>query len=294
MKRSAIVSLSWRPPTTRTACTSAGSPTCSATPRGAASTVTCAPATTPQSASEVADVFGLHRTVARAHLEKLTRDRTSSPPSTRRRPGGGRPAKIYAVTDARLEIMLPPRRYERLARLLLRSIDETLEPEVAVATATTLGRAYGEQTAEDFAGDGHERPGQALAARRHGLDGPVGLRRDPRVQRQRRDRHRGPQLRLPGALRRSSPRWCAPSTAACSAACSASTRRSHTQTHALSAGDSYCRHEFTTLARDPASGVVRRRPPRERVHRVVQPEEVRELVERPHRQQPHRRQRARP
>ena len=29
--------------------------------------------------------------------------------------------------------MLPPRRYERLARLLLRLIDETLEPDVAVA-----------------------------------------------------------------------------------------------------------------------------------------------------------------
>ena len=74
----------------------------------------------PQSASEVADVFGLHRTVARAHLEKLTEmDLVST--ATRRRPGGGRPAKIYAVTDARLEIMLPPRRYERLARLLLQA-----------------------------------------------------------------------------------------------------------------------------------------------------------------------------
>ena len=41
---------------------------------------------TPQSASEVADVFGLHRTVARAHLEKLTEmDLVST--ATRRRPG---------------------------------------------------------------------------------------------------------------------------------------------------------------------------------------------------------------
>src|SRR5512140_413900 len=40
---------------------------------------------TPQSASEVADVFGLHRTVARAHLEKLTEmDLVFT--STRRRP----------------------------------------------------------------------------------------------------------------------------------------------------------------------------------------------------------------
>ena len=106
---------------------------------------------TPQSASEVAEVFGLHRTVARAHLERLGELGLVSM-ATRRRPGGGRPAKIYAVTDARLEVMLPPRRYERLARLLLQLVHDTLEPDVAAATAAALGRAYGEQTAEEFAG----------------------------------------------------------------------------------------------------------------------------------------------
>jgi predicted ArsR family transcriptional regulator len=111
----------------------------------------------PQSASEVAEVFGLHRTVARAHLEKLGELGLVST-ATRRRPGGGRPAKIYAVTDARLEVMLPPRRYERLARLLLQLVQDTLEPEVATATATVLGRSYGEQMAEDYAGDGVQPP----------------------------------------------------------------------------------------------------------------------------------------
>jgi predicted ArsR family transcriptional regulator len=105
----------------------------------------------PQSATEVAEVFGLHRTVARAHLEKLAELGLVSS-TTRRRPGGGRPAKIYAVTDARLEIMLPPRRYERLARLLLQLVSETVDPDVASSTAATLGRAFGEQTAADFAG----------------------------------------------------------------------------------------------------------------------------------------------
>ena len=117
----------------------------------------------PQSASEVAEVFGLHRTVARAHLERLTElDLVTT--ATRRRAGGGRPAKIYAVSDARLEIMLPPRRYERLARLLLRLVHETLEPEVATTTAAALGRACGEQTAEEFAG-GDTRAPAALSPR---------------------------------------------------------------------------------------------------------------------------------
>ena len=112
---------------------------------------------TPQSATEVAEVFGLHRTVARAHLEKLG-ELGLVETSTRRRPGGGRPAKIYAVTDARLEVMLPPRRYERLARLLLQLVQDTLERDVAVTAADTLGRSYGEQVAEEYAGDGVQPP----------------------------------------------------------------------------------------------------------------------------------------
>ena len=89
---------------------------------------------TPQSASEVAEVFGLHRTVARAHLEKL--------------------GELGLVSTA----MLPPRRYERLARLLLQLVQDTLEPDVATTTAAALGRAYGEQVAEEYAGDGVQPP----------------------------------------------------------------------------------------------------------------------------------------
>ena len=112
---------------------------------------------TPQSATEVADVFGLHRTVARAHLEKLGELGLVST-STRRRPGGGRPAKIYAVTDARLEVMLPPRRYERLARLLLQLVTDTVDLDVAVASATALGKVYGEGAAAEYAGEAVQPP----------------------------------------------------------------------------------------------------------------------------------------
>jgi predicted ArsR family transcriptional regulator len=111
----------------------------------------------PQSASEAAAVFGLHRTVARAHLEKLC-ELGLVETSPRRRAGGGRPAKTYSVTAARLEVMLPPRRYERLARLLLRLVDEALEPGAAAAAAGTLGRAFGEETAAELAGDGVQPP----------------------------------------------------------------------------------------------------------------------------------------
>ena len=111
----------------------------------------------PVSASEVAEVFGLHRTVARAHLERLT-SLGLVESGTRRRAGGGRPAKTYVLTGERLEVMLPPRRYERLARMLLRLISTSLEPAVADAAAFALGRSFGEETAAAIAGDKVQPP----------------------------------------------------------------------------------------------------------------------------------------
>ena len=113
----------------------------------------------PQTATEVAGVFGLHRTVARAHLEKLAElDLVES--GTRRRVGGGRPAKTYVLSDGRLEVMLPPRRYERLSRFLLRLIDRTVEPAVVSAAGFDLGCAFGAETAAEIAGDDVTPPGR--------------------------------------------------------------------------------------------------------------------------------------
>jgi predicted ArsR family transcriptional regulator len=196
----------------------------------------------PQSASEVADVFGLHRTVARAHLEKLTEmDLVST--ATRRRLGGGRPAKIYAVTDARLEIMLPPRRYERLARLLLQVIDETLEPDVAVATATALGRAFGEQTAEEFAGSDGDGPAR-LSPRAvidwmelSGYGATLGSNGNGEaVIEVHNCVYRELSQEYPDVV-------CAFDRSMLCGMLGVD-GSIHTQTHALSAGDTYCRHEF--------------------------------------------------
>jgi predicted ArsR family transcriptional regulator len=111
----------------------------------------------PLSASEVASPFGLHRTVARAHLEKLAGAGLLEI-GTRRRAKGGRPAKTYAPVSSRVEVMLPPRRYERLSRLLLRLVGDSMEPAAAEAAAVSLGRAYGEEAALDLAGEGVAPP----------------------------------------------------------------------------------------------------------------------------------------
>ncbi|MCX6373462.1 MAG: helix-turn-helix domain-containing protein [Actinobacteria bacterium] len=196
----------------------------------------------PLTASEVAEVFGVHRTVARAHLEKLTQLGLVES-GTRRRAGGGRPAKTYGLTGERLEIMLPPRRYERLSRLVLRLIDTTVEPAVAAAAAFDLGRAFGAETAAEIAGDDVTSPVRlsphAVAAWMDDAgysvtldDGAKGvLAVDIRncVYRELADEY--PYIVCPfdrGTV-------CGMLGVKPSA---------HTQTHSMSAGDEYCRHEF--------------------------------------------------
>ena len=113
----------------------------------------------PVSASEAAAVFGLHRTVARSHLEKLAKADLVVI-GTRRNPRGGRPAKVYAPSNARLDIQLPPRRYEALSTMLVR-LAATLDGH-AVALAEDVGYRYGREAAAGLPG----RP----SSRKDGLD----------------------------------------------------------------------------------------------------------------------------
>ncbi len=199
-------------------------------------------ASEPLSASEVAEVFGVHRTVARAHMEKLAQLGLVEF-GTRRRSGGGRPAKTYVLTAERLEVMLPPRRYERLSRFLLRLIDSTVEPEVAGELAFALGRDFGAETAAEIAGDDVQPPIK-LAPRAvlawmdeagysvtldDGAKGVVAVEVRNCVYRELAEEY--PDIVCPfdrGTV-------CGMLGVDASA---------HTQTHSMSAGDDYCRHEF--------------------------------------------------
>jgi predicted ArsR family transcriptional regulator len=199
-------------------------------------------ASEPQTASEVASVFGLHRTVARAHLEKLAElDLVDA--GTRRRIGGGRPAKTYVLSDERLEVMLPPRHYERLSRFLLRLIDSTVDPAVVSAAGFDLGCAFGAETAAEIAGDDVPPPvrlsPRAVAAWMDdagygvtlddGDEGVVVLEVTNCVYRELAQEY--PDIVCPfdrGTL--------------CGMLGVDASR--HTQTHSLSAGDDRCRHEL--------------------------------------------------
>lgn len=196
----------------------------------------------PQSASEVADVFGLHRTVARAHLEKLT-EMGLVETASRRRAGGGRPAKTYALTDVRLEVMLPPRRYERLARLLLRLLDSSLDAEAAAAAAVAFGIAYGQETAAAIAGDGVQAPVRLaptavlewMDAAGYGADLDTDSA-DATVFEVRNCVYRELAQEYPGIV-------CGFDKGMLCGMLGVDPS-AHRQTHALSEGDDFCRHEF--------------------------------------------------
>ena len=99
----------------------------------------------PLSAGEAADQVGVHRTVARAHLQRLT-ELGLLKVGVRRGAKGGRPAKVYAVAPGPLAVSLPPRRYERLAALLVGALKRSAGDDAeAAAVAAAIGWQFGRE-----------------------------------------------------------------------------------------------------------------------------------------------------
>jgi predicted ArsR family transcriptional regulator len=199
-------------------------------------------ASEPLTAGEVAEVFGVHRTVARAHMEKLA-ELGLVESGTRRRAGGGRPAKTYVLTAERLEVMLPPRRYERLSRLLLRLIDRTVEAGAAADAAFALGREFGAETAADITGDDGQPPvklaPRAVVAWMDEAGYSVSLD----------DGAKGVVVVevhncVYSELAEEFPDIVCPFDRGTVCGMLGVEPSAHTQTHSMSAGDAYCRHEF--------------------------------------------------
>jgi predicted ArsR family transcriptional regulator len=107
----------------------------------------------PVTASQIADLFGIHANVARHHLDRLVADGylqvTRKRPSGRTGPGAGRPAKHYEPTRKNVSVQFPARRYDLLAELLLRVI-ERIAPDNASEIADEIGREYGRELATEI------------------------------------------------------------------------------------------------------------------------------------------------
>ncbi len=105
----------------------------------------------PLTVGNVAELFGIHRNLARHHLEKLTEGgylqvSAHPPPPVRK---AGRPPKHYQSSQRNIEISYPMLRYDLLADLLTRILDR-LSPDDLAELAEEVGKEYGEELATEI------------------------------------------------------------------------------------------------------------------------------------------------
>ena len=92
--------------------------------------------------ADVAGEFGLHPNVARMHLSKLELAGFLTT-GFRRDAGGGRPAKLYRLSDLVVTFGFPPRRYEVLSRLALNALAAGGTRDDALRVCLEAGAAEG-------------------------------------------------------------------------------------------------------------------------------------------------------
>ncbi len=88
--------------------------------------------------ADVAERFGLHPNVARMHLGKLEQAGLLAT-SLRRGPTGGRPARLYRLSDTVASLSMPPRRYDLLAELALKALADSGDLERVAAVCRASG-----------------------------------------------------------------------------------------------------------------------------------------------------------
>lgn len=117
-------------------------------------------------ANQIAAAFEIHPNVARHHLDRLLHDgfiRISVVPIST--PSAGRPAKRYEVTEKSVNVQYSARKYDRLAELLTKVIDE-LDDGRSLDVAEAVGHAYGLQLAGEIglaSEEGFEEAAMAVA-----------------------------------------------------------------------------------------------------------------------------------
>jgi len=104
------------------------------------------------SRDEAARALGISRLLAAFHLDKLVKAgllaATYRRVSGRQGPGAGRPSKFYGRSQREVEISLPPRRYELVARLFAQSLEDPRAVparEALYEAARGLGENLGQQ-----------------------------------------------------------------------------------------------------------------------------------------------------
>jgi predicted ArsR family transcriptional regulator len=98
----------------------------------------------PLTVLDIAGRFSLHPNVARMHLQKLAEVGLVDS-DTRKSPGGGRPARIYRLSDHVATLQFPPRDYQLLAGLALQIVQTIAKdrPELLDQAGVDMGRNEG-------------------------------------------------------------------------------------------------------------------------------------------------------
>lgn len=95
--------------------------------------------------ADIAARFGLHPNVARMHLAKLEQAGFLAT-DFRRSSGGGRPAKLYRLSDVVVTFGFPPRRYDLLSRLALDALSTGGSRDEVLRTCREAGGEEGRRS----------------------------------------------------------------------------------------------------------------------------------------------------
>jgi predicted ArsR family transcriptional regulator len=99
------------------------------------------------SRDQAADAVGISRALAAFHLEKLVEVGILSPEyrrlSGRTGPGAGRTSKLYRRSREQVDVSLPHRNHELLARLLAGALGSRTSPDAEAGPAREYGRSLG-------------------------------------------------------------------------------------------------------------------------------------------------------
>ncbi len=110
--------------------------------------------------ADVAGGFGLHPNVARMHLAKLEQAGFLVT-GFRRAAGGGRPAKLYRLSEMVVTFGFPPRRYDLLSRLAIDALASGGTREDALRVCREAGAAEGRRALAGEAGPPRDGPAAA-------------------------------------------------------------------------------------------------------------------------------------
>jgi predicted ArsR family transcriptional regulator len=113
--------------------------------------------------ADVAGEFGVHPNVARMHLAKLEQAGFLTT-GLRRAAAGGRPAKLYRLSEMVVTFGFPPRRYELLSRLALDALAAGGTHEDALRVCREAGAAEGRRALTGDAPSDRTAAGELVAA----------------------------------------------------------------------------------------------------------------------------------